>query len=431
MKAKIILLAFFAGFWSNGIIAQDKTTVTATNDEISDNLDLRAVASIFGDSENLEDFERRLNDPKTKISNLDLNQDREVDYLRVIESVEGNTHLIIVQAVLEKDVFQDVATVEVERGSNNQVQVQVVGDTYMYGNNYIYEPIYVHTPLMYDYFWATGYHPYYSSWYWGYYPSYYYAWNPYPVYTYRRNIHNHINNYHVYNYVNVRRSQRAVALYNGHRSNGYEVRNPGRSFTQRNNVANRHELDLVRSSNAPSRTSLAADSGIRLNTSGIRNTTPNKVKPQDIGSIRSSAIKNTSAAVKTATKFPTRTSSENTAASVPSTTTRTITVPSRATTINSSTPVKRPSTNGTTSRSVSVNKVTEAVTRPASSAATIRSTENTGTRVQTPSAATRSQSLGGYAPARNNTSIRTSAPVQSSSRSSLPSNMGSQRNGRR
>ena len=85
--------------------AQDKTTVTANSSDISDNLDLKAVASVFGDASNLEDFERRLNDPKSQISNLDLNNDNQVDYLRVVESVEGRAHIVVIQAVLEKDVF--------------------------------------------------------------------------------------------------------------------------------------------------------------------------------------------------------------------------------------------------------------------------------------------------------------------------------------
>ncbi|MES2545771.1 MAG: hypothetical protein V4548_12865 [Bacteroidota bacterium] len=247
MKTKIITLSFFAFLFGNQFFAQDRTTVNANSQEISDNLDLKAVASIFGDSQNLDDFERRLNDPKVQISNLDLNNDNQVDYLRVIESVEDNTHLIIVQAVLEKDVFQDVATIEVERDNNNRVQVQVVGDVYMYGNNYIYEPLYVSPPIIYTTFWSIGYHPYHSGWYWGYYPSYYYAWNPYPIYRYRRNIGIHINHYHHYNYVNVRRSQRAIAMYGTRRSNGYEVQHPNRSFAQRNTrVSNRYELDQTR-----------------------------------------------------------------------------------------------------------------------------------------------------------------------------------------
>ena len=175
MKTKIMISACFAFLFASPILAQDRTTVNATSSEISDNLDLRAIASIFGDAKNLDVFERQLNDPKIQISNLDLNDDNQVDYLRVIESVEENTHLIIVQAVLGRDTFQDVATIEVERDRNNQVQVQVVGDVYMYGQNYIYEPVYVSTPIIYTTFWTPRYRPYCSAWYWNYYPTYYYV----------------------------------------------------------------------------------------------------------------------------------------------------------------------------------------------------------------------------------------------------------------
>ncbi len=261
--------------------AQDITTVNAANSEISDNLDLRAVASIFGDAANLEDFERKLNDPKLQISNLDLNGDNQVDYLRVIESVEGNTHLIILQSVLARDVFQDVATIEVERDANNNVQVQVVGDVYMYGPNYIYEPVYVHRPVLFTSFWIGGYTPYCSTWYWNYYPSYYYAWHPYPVFRYRRNVYHHINVHHHYNYVNVRRSQRAVAMYHNRRADGYARQYPTRSFQQRHsNVANRYELDQTRnirdltvknSVAANTRNTNVRNTGTRTENTSIRN----------------------------------------------------------------------------------------------------------------------------------------------------------------
>ena len=165
MKTKILSLAFLSVCSIASVFGQDRTTVTANNSDISDNLDLRAVASIFGDSRDLEDFERRLNDPKTQISNLDLNGDNRVDYLRVIESVERNAHLIIIQSVLALETFQDIATVEVERDNYNRVQVQVVGNVYMYGNNYIYEPVYAYTPVIYNSFWAGNYRPYNSSYY--------------------------------------------------------------------------------------------------------------------------------------------------------------------------------------------------------------------------------------------------------------------------
>lgn len=252
MKTKLLSLSAIAMLSITSLVAQDKTTVRATSADISDNLDLRAIATVFGDAANLEDFENRINDPKAQISNLDLNNDNYVDYLRVIESVEGNAHLVIVQAVLEKDVYQDVATIEVERDRNNKIQVQVVGDVFMYGENYIYEPVYVHSPRIYTTFWVTNYRPYYSSWYWNYYPSYYTYWAPYPVYRYRNNVHIHINFGHSYHYVTNRRCQVAYSSYYGRRGNGYETRYPNRSFSHRNaGYTNRHDLDNNRRVNSP------------------------------------------------------------------------------------------------------------------------------------------------------------------------------------
>ncbi|HEX9981041.1 MAG TPA: hypothetical protein VGB50_10815 [Flavobacterium sp.] len=348
---KFIILAI-ASLFSLGSFAQDRTTVTATTADISDNLDLRAVASIFGDSENLEDFERRLNDPKIQISNLDLNQDSQVDYLRVIESVDDYTHLIIIQSVLGRDVFQDVATVEVERDRNNNVQIQVVGDVYMYGNNYIYEPVYVHTPVIYSTFWSGGYRPYYSSWYWGYYPSYYYAWQPYPVATYWNNVNVYVVNNH-YNYVNVRRSHRAIALHNGRRANAYEVRHPERSFIRRNTtVSNRHELDQVRSTGTRTATasnirSTSNPSGTRTAATGVRSTgsTTNGTRtnaatttPRNATGTRA-ATPGTRNAIRTAPSTSNSTSPSGVRSAAPTTGTRSASVSgTRATSASSTTP---------------------------------------------------------------------------------------------
>ena len=246
MKSKLLFIALLALGFST-VPAQSQTTVYAKNSDISDNLDLRAVASIFGESANLQDFERRLNDPKYQISNLDLNDDDEVDYLRVIESVEDRTHVVIIQAVLDRDVYQDIATIDVERDNSNKVVVQVVGNSYLYGDNYIYEPVYNVTPVIYTSFWITNYRPYYSTWGWNYYPNYYTAWRPYPIYRYRNNINVCINVNNHYNYVNNRRSYRAPALYETRRSYGYETRRPNYSFSQRHaNTSNRYELDQRR-----------------------------------------------------------------------------------------------------------------------------------------------------------------------------------------
>lgn len=247
MKNKFLLSAILVLGMLSLFQAQPFTKVNATNNEVSDNLDLRAVASIFGQSANLEDFERRINNPRAQISNLDLNQDGNVDYLRVIEDVNNNSHIVIIQSVLGADIFQDIATMEVQRDFNNQVQMQVVGDHFIYGPNFIYEPIFVSRPVIFNTFWVGNYRPYFSRYHWNYYPTYFSFWNPYPVFRYRRNVNIFINSNNSYHYVANRRCLPAYYNYQSRRANGYELRNENQSFTQRNrNVTNYYELNSAR-----------------------------------------------------------------------------------------------------------------------------------------------------------------------------------------
>jgi hypothetical protein len=436
MKTSILTL-FLSALFVTSVSAQDVTTVNAKSSDISDNLDLRAVASVFGDSENLEDFERRLNDPKNMISNLDLNNDGYVDYLRVVESVEKGTHLIVIQSVLAKDVFQDVATVEVERDSNNNVQVQVVGDVYMYGPNYIYEPVYVHRPVIYSTFWVGSYHPYHSPWYWNYYPVYYTYWAPFPVYQYRRHVYAHINHHHHYNYSSIRRSTRAVALHSQVRANGFERQNPGRSFTDRTSSTNRYAYDQSRG---------LTDAGTRKGT-GVRSNTVSTesgqrssgIKPAATNTRISSTADNTSrqtsgsltvrqndqvSGTRAVTPAKTQTSS-----TVRSATGSTVVAPKEPATVRSVTPAVRQTT---TTRSTTTQTVAPRVTTPATTTRTAPQTRTqapaTQTRTQAPAtlrtpavrSAVRSAEKVNSAPAQT----RSAAPRQSSSNNGQRSTRG-------
>ena len=231
-KVASLIIVFFFGIF--GLLAQDVTTVKAMSNDISNNLDLEAVASIFGDANDLEDFERRLNDPDLQISNLDLNLDGYVDYLRVVEVSESNTHLIAIQAVLGDDLFQDVATIEVERDRNGKTYVQLVGDVYMYGPNYIIEPVYVRIPVFFSFFWRPYYRPYCSPYYWGYYPGFFNYWHPYHTHIYRSHVYAHVNVQHVYHHVSYRRSHVASQLHNTHRRNDFGKKYPSKSYVMRN-----------------------------------------------------------------------------------------------------------------------------------------------------------------------------------------------------
>jgi len=245
MKKVFRAIIIFLFIFNFALFAKDTTSVEAKNSEISDNLDLEAVASLFGESKDLEDFEKKLNDPKIQISNLDLNKDGEVDYLRVVESSESNTHVVAIQAVIGKDQFQDVATIDVEKDNKGETKVQVVGDVYMYGTNYIVEPVYVRPPVIFAFFWGAFYRPWHSPYYWHYYPHYYRPWHPYPIHIYRNNVHIHV--HHTYRYVSVRHSRTAVIVHKNVRRNDYGIRYPNKSFVKRNNgITNRQQLTIKR-----------------------------------------------------------------------------------------------------------------------------------------------------------------------------------------
>lgn len=255
MKTKIVILvlALSTSFFS--LQAQRRVvTARATSYDISDNLDLDAVASIFGDSENLEDFERRLNDPDSRISNLDLNQDGYIDYLRVLENSSDRNSLVVVQAVLDKDVYQDVASIEIERLSNNNHRIQIVGDSYIYGSNYIIEPVFVRTPIIFSFFWGPRYSPWQSPYYWNYYPRWYSYYRPYSPFKYHKHIYVHINRYNTYNRVNDRHIHFSGDNYSHIRRNDYATRYPDRAFNNRHQgVSNRNELIERRPSNTVNR----------------------------------------------------------------------------------------------------------------------------------------------------------------------------------
>lgn len=248
MKTKVASLLVVLVLIATQCMAQKRVTIEAQNDDISNNLDLKAVSTVFGESKNLEDFEQRLNDYNSGISNLDLNNDGQVDYLRVIEKNENNIHLVVIQAVLDKDVYQDVASIVVERDRDSNTTVQVIGDPYLYGDNYIIEPAYVYTPSIFSFFWGSAYFSWRSPYYWGYYPNYYHHRRPYELNMYMSNVYSHVNHNQRYYYTSNRRDNRAQVLHNSIRRNDYAVRYPDRTFSSRNvNVRNKREFEFNRS----------------------------------------------------------------------------------------------------------------------------------------------------------------------------------------
>lgn len=191
MKAKIKLSVIMLLLISvnHFVSAQENITIVAPTSRIAENLDLNAVAELFKDSENLEEFERALNDPEIGINNLDLDEDGYVDYIRVVEQVVDDTHVIILQVALGQDEFQDVATIEIEKTGNENYNMQVRGNEVIYGTDYYISPVYVHVHHIYGWRiipWLFGpaYRPYYSVFYFGYYPGWWVPYQPVVVHVY-------------------------------------------------------------------------------------------------------------------------------------------------------------------------------------------------------------------------------------------------------
>lgn len=167
--------------------AQDDVTIVTANSEAADGLDLKAVSVLFQDSKDMQAFEKALNDPDVGINNLDLNEDGEADFIRVVEEANGDARFIILQVPLAEDEFQDVATIEVEKTSDDEYNMQIHGNHIIYGYDYYVAPTHVHIHTWPIITWMYGplYHPYRSVFRIGLYPRWYRPYRPVSLRVYR------------------------------------------------------------------------------------------------------------------------------------------------------------------------------------------------------------------------------------------------------
>jgi len=170
--------------------AQEEVNIEATTVEAAEGLDLEAVGELFKDSEDLEEFEKSLNDPDTRVNNLDLDENEEVDFIRVLEEVEDDVHLIILQAQLAEDEFQDVATIEIEKEGEEAYNMQIHGNEDIYGSDYYVAPavVRIHTWPIIKRIYRPAYSPYRSPYYWGKYPKWWRRHGPVKINVYKPRI---------------------------------------------------------------------------------------------------------------------------------------------------------------------------------------------------------------------------------------------------
>ena len=209
-----------------------------------DNFNLAGALNLFKESKNLEDFEKKLNSESSKVNNLDLDGDNKIDYIRVIDKKEGDNHAILLQVPINKKESQDIAAIAIEKRSDKEVQLQIIGNEVIYGEETIMEPIdekeikkssgpatlnsptvVVFVNVWYwpcvQYMYDPFYDPWYSPYYWDYYPSWWNPWRPvyYSVYYQRMYYYHDWCHYTPYYHV-----PHARAIYSSSHSNSNTVR---------------------------------------------------------------------------------------------------------------------------------------------------------------------------------------------------------------
>ncbi|MEO6757914.1 MAG: hypothetical protein ABIO24_00565, partial [Saprospiraceae bacterium] len=107
------LTTFFAVLLSGALYAQD-SPVDSTGFP-GDNFSLEAALDLFKKSASLEAFEQSLNMENNDVNNLDLNEDGQIDYVRVIDRMDGDAHAIVLQVPVSASESQDIAVIEVEK----------------------------------------------------------------------------------------------------------------------------------------------------------------------------------------------------------------------------------------------------------------------------------------------------------------------------
>lgn len=106
-----------------------------------DHFSLQAALHVFQESSSPEAFEAAINDENNHVNNLDLNDDGEIDYIRVEDKSKDDLHVLILQAVVGEKNFQDIATIEIEKTGKEEAILQIIGDEDIYGEEVIIEAI--------------------------------------------------------------------------------------------------------------------------------------------------------------------------------------------------------------------------------------------------------------------------------------------------
>jgi hypothetical protein len=138
MKRLIIFsLAFSLIIGSGQLLGQSDDGSTGL---LGDNFSLEGALDMFKNASSMEAFEEALNKENNHVNNLDLNDDGDIDYIRVEDNMDGDVHAIVLQALISESETQDIAVIEIEKTDKESATLQIVGDEDLYGEDAYVEP---------------------------------------------------------------------------------------------------------------------------------------------------------------------------------------------------------------------------------------------------------------------------------------------------
>ncbi len=198
---------------TTALIAGTKVEITKIENEmLGDNFSLEGALEMFNTSETPEEFEAKINNESNNVNNLDLNEDGEVDYTRVIDNMEGGIHAFVLQASMSDEESQDIAVIEMEKTGDENVVLQIVGYELLYGENHIVESyeeniqqssgggsqvVNVWKWGLVQHVFRPNYRAYISPWRWSHYPRTWKSWRPVTVKVFRPRVVRHTRAYRV------------------------------------------------------------------------------------------------------------------------------------------------------------------------------------------------------------------------------------------
>jgi len=207
----LLLLFIFSALLLSQLNAQTEAESDSTGLP-GDQFSLEGALDLFKKSASIEEFEKLLNTSDNHVNNLDLNEDGEVDYVRVVEVSERDVHAFALQVSVSDTENQDIAVIELEKTGAESAVAQIIGDEDIYGEQIIIEPgdgdeeeiddeeqkggpsynywSEAHAPIpvvinvwlwpSVRFVYAPGYRVWVSPWRWRVYPAWWRPWKPLP-----------------------------------------------------------------------------------------------------------------------------------------------------------------------------------------------------------------------------------------------------------